>query len=101
MTTTREVEVSKQGHNGSNGSVGTSGMTRRAFGKTIAGSAAALSLGASIGPAFAQSPKRGGKISIAFIGSPNKLDPHVAAGSGEGALLRAGYESPGFVGGKT
>src|SRR5258707_15330986 len=91
--------MSKQGHNGGSGRVGTSGITRRSFGKTIAGSAAALSVGASFRPLFAQSPKRGGKISIAFIGSPNKLDPHIAAGSEERALPPSGYHRPGLVDG--
>jgi peptide/nickel transport system substrate-binding protein len=88
--------MSEQRQNGSGGWIATSDITRRTFGKGIAGSAAALSLGA-VGPVFGQSPKRGGKISVAFIGSPNKLDPHVAAGSEEWALLRSVYDSLVFV----
>jgi len=58
----------KQGQNGiiSGGSLMTD-ITRRSFGKTLVGSAAALSLGVSVRPVFAQSvPKRGDKISVAF-----------------------------------
>src|SRR5260370_30233076 len=89
--------MSKEGHNGGSGRVGTSGITRRSFGKTIAGSAAALLVGASFRPLFAQSPKRGGKISIAFIGSPNQLHPHIAAGAEERGPLPAGYHRPLFA----
>jgi peptide/nickel transport system substrate-binding protein len=88
----------KEGQNGIIGGGPRSDITRRSFGKTLVGSAAALSLGASARPVFAQSaPKRGGKISVAFIGSPVKLDPHVAAGSEEWALLRSVYDSLLFV----
>ena len=89
----------KQGQHGiiSGGSLMTD-ITRRSFGKTLVGSAAALSLGVSVRPVFAQPlPKRGGKISVAFIGSPVKLDPHVAAGSEEWTLLRSVYDNLVFV----
>ena len=64
-------------------------LSRRAFGVAAAG----LALAPMIRPVFAQSPKRGGKISVAFVGSPVRLDPHVATGAEEWALLRSVYDS--------
>lgn len=43
--------------------------------------------------ALAATPRRGGRVKVAFVGSPIRLDPHVAAGAEEWALLRAVYDS--------
>jgi peptide/nickel transport system substrate-binding protein len=72
---------------------GTPMLTRRGFGTVAAGAAAGFALLPMIRVAAAQSPKRGGKISVAFVGSPVRLDPHVATGAEEWALLRSVYDS--------
>ena len=66
--------------------------TRRDLNRGLIVSAigSALAIG---GPAFAQTPKRGGKIRVAFVGSPVKVDPHTAAGAEEWAMLRSVYDS--------
>src|SRR5438093_9681973 len=66
-------------------------ISRRSFGAGLAGAAALGILG--VPPAEAQTPKRGGTIRVAFVGSPVKVDPHIAAGSEEWAMLRSVYDS--------
>src|SRR3954453_2830877 len=64
---------------------------RRSFGAGLAGATALGVLG--IPYANAQTPKRGGTIRVAFVGSPVKLDPHIAAGSEEWSMLRNVYDN--------
>ena len=64
---------------------------RRTFGAGLA-SATALGL-LGIPPAGAQTKKKGGTIRVAFVGSPVKLDPHIAAGSEEWSMLRNVYDN--------
>src|SRR5438270_9371514 len=71
-------------------------LTRRDLGRLAAAGASAFAL-AGAGPLLAQTPKRGGRITVAFIGSPVKLDPHVAAGSEEWVLMRSIYDSLVFI----
>ena len=66
-------------------------VTRRSFGKGLAGIAALGALGIRSGEA--QTRKRGGTIRVAYVGSPVKLDPHVATGSEEWSMLRAVYDN--------
>lgn len=66
-------------------------VTRRTFGQGLAGIAALSTLG--IRPGEAQTRKKGGTIRVAYVGSPVKLDPHVAAGSEEWSMLRAVYDN--------
>lgn len=68
-------------------------LTRRDLAKAGLGATAILSLGVLVRPVLAQSPKRGGLIRVAFVGSPVKLDPHTAAGAEEWAMLRSVYDS--------
>jgi peptide/nickel transport system substrate-binding protein len=63
---------------------------RRTFGAGLAGVAALGLLGSPI--VQAQTPKRGGTIRVAFVGSPVKVDPHTAAGAEEWAMLRGVYD---------
>ena len=65
--------------------------SRRSFGVGLAGAAALGVLGIPRGEA--QTRKRGGTIRVAFVGSPVKVDPHVAAGAEEWAMLRGVYDS--------
>ena len=69
-------------------------LTRRQLNLNLLKASASIGLLSLGGKAFAaDTPKRGGKISVAFVGSPVKLDPHVAAGAEEWALLRSVYDS--------
>lgn len=68
-------------------------LTRRQVNLGLLKASAATGLLMYGGTAFASTPKRGGKIKVAFVGSPVKLDPHVAAGAEEWALLRSVYDS--------
>jgi len=70
---------------------GLSSPSRRTFGAGLAGVAALGLIG--LPPAQAQTRKKGGTIRVAFVGSPVKLDPHIAAGSEEWAMLRNVYDS--------
>ena len=65
--------------------------SRRSFGAGLAGVAALGLIG--VAPVDAQTKKRGGTIRVAFVGSPVKVDPHVAAGAEEWAMLRSVYDS--------
>src|SRR5215218_2955595 len=65
--------------------------SRRSFGAGLAGAAALGLIG--VAPVDAQTKKRGGTIRVAFVGSPVKVDPHVAAGAEEWAMLRSVYDS--------
>jgi peptide/nickel transport system substrate-binding protein len=66
---------------------------RRSFGKALTG-AAALALGVPpLAAQTTQTKKRGGSIRVAFIGSPVKVDPHVATGSEEWSMLRNVYDN--------
>lgn len=69
------------------------GITRRQLNHGLLGTVAALGLAPLARSAHAQSPKRGGRITVAFVGSPVKLDPHTATGAEEWGLLRAVYDS--------
>jgi peptide/nickel transport system substrate-binding protein len=64
---------------------------RRSFGAGLA-SATALGL-LGIPAVYAQTRKKGGTIRVAFVGSPVKLDPHIAAGSEEWSMLRNVYDN--------
>ena len=66
-------------------------ISRRNFGAGLAGATALGLIG--IPSAEAQTPKRGGTVRVAFVGSPVRLDPHIAAGSEEWAMLRSVYDS--------
>lgn len=55
--------------------------------------AASLAATAAPGPVFAQSPKRGGVLGMAFVGSPVKLDPHTLTGAEEAVICRKVYDS--------
>lgn len=82
--TTRHSWQLRHGH-------GLVAVNRRNFNLGL-GSAAALGL-LGVRPGEAQTKKRGGTIKVAFVGSPVKLDPHVAAGSEEWAMLRSVYDN--------
>ncbi|MEO8302905.1 MAG: ABC transporter substrate-binding protein [Betaproteobacteria bacterium] len=64
---------------------------RRTFGAGLIGATALGLLG--VPTAGAQTRKRGGIIRVAFVGSPVKLDPHIAAGSEEWTMLRNVYDN--------
>jgi peptide/nickel transport system substrate-binding protein len=73
-----------------------SSLTRRKLGQGILGASAALTLGSG-NLVLAQTPKRGGTLRVAFVGSPVKLDPHIATGAEEWILLRSIYDSLVYV----
>lgn len=58
-----------------------------------AGALAATAFPGLVRPVAAQSPKRGGTMRVAFIGSPVQMDPHKVAGQEEGVICRQLYDS--------
>lgn len=72
-------------------------LTRRQINQGIIAAGTTIGLSSLIRPVFAQSPKRGGSVSVAFVGSPVRLDPHTAAGAEEWATLRSVYDSLVYV----
>jgi peptide/nickel transport system substrate-binding protein len=71
------------------------GLSRRELLKSgIAASALAVTAGSGLTePAFAQAPKRGGTLRLAFVGSPVKIDPHTLTGAEEAVICRNAYDS--------
>jgi peptide/nickel transport system substrate-binding protein len=66
-------------------------IKRRSVLKGMAASGALLGLSGR--PLFAQSPKRGGTLKVAFIGSPVILDPALARGTEEIVITRQVYDA--------
>jgi MarR-like DNA-binding transcriptional regulator SgrR of sgrS sRNA len=69
------------------------GLRRPAGGRSVQDSRARRARSHRPSAAQAQTRKKGGTIRVAFVGSPVKLDPHIAAGSEEWAMLRNVYDS--------
>jgi peptide/nickel transport system substrate-binding protein len=70
--------------------------SRRQFLKTTVGLGAFIAttgVTTALSPVFGQSPKRGGTLAAAMIGSPSIVDPHTCVSAEDIALVRSIYDS--------